>query len=177
MAHRPTVNPPPIRVPALVGLPNLLGRELTQWFELVHKRIGGALGRQIIDELGVFEVTVGFGDVASAASKQLLDSVDKGETWKVREIFLSGAGTNFSGGDRLLDITDGTTTWSVIPAATLQSLAVARWGDAGVPFPATAAHLTTASAAKTDIVAKYSGGATDYTAGSLTLIVTAERTG
>jgi len=186
MSHRPTVNPPPLRTAFLREQDKdrkiweaLVGRDWIQWFQLIHKRVGGTLGRQIIDELGVFEVTVGFGDVASAASKTLLDAVDSGEQWKVRELFLSGSGTNFSGGggDRLLDITDGTTIWTSIPAATLQSLAAARWGDTGVPFPATAAHLTTASAAKTDIVAKYSGGSADYTAGSCTIILTAERTG
>ena len=110
-----------------------------------------------------------------AGTVTLLNAVT-GEQWKIREIFLSGAGTNFNGGgDRLLDIKEGTTIYSTIPAATLQTLAAARWGDTGVPFPATASHLTTATALGADVVAQYSGGATDYTAGSLTIILTAER--
>lgn len=126
----------------------------------------------------VFEVTVGQGDVASAASKILLNATS-GETWKILDIVLSADGTNFSGGggDRLLSITDGTSIWSIIPAATLQSLAVSRWGvDAGMPNPSTASHLFAESASGTDIVAKYSGGTTDYTTGSLTLRITAYRT-
>ncbi|KKK74365.1 hypothetical protein LCGC14_2884480, partial [marine sediment metagenome] len=122
-------------------------------------------------------VTGGQADVASAASKILLDAA-AGETWKILDIVLSADGTDFSGGggDRLLSITDGTSIWSVIPAATLQSLAVARWGDAGMPDPATASHLFAESASGTDIVAEYSGGSADYTAGSLTLRITAYRT-
>jgi hypothetical protein len=138
----------------------------------------GASGNPTIDvALQVFEVTVGQGDLASAAEKTLLDAAT-GETWKVLDIVLSADGTDFSGGggDRLMAITDGTSTWSIIPAATLQTLVVARWGDTGMPDPATASHLFAASGSGTDIVAKYSGGTTDYTAGSLTLRITAYRT-
>ena len=138
----------------------------------------GVSGNPTIDvALQVFEVTVGQGDVASAAEKILLDAAT-GETWKVLDIVLSADGTDFSGGggDRLMAITDGTSTWSIIPAATLQTLAVARWGDTGMPDPSTASHLFAASGSGTDIVAKYSGGTTDYTAGSLTLRITAYRT-
>ncbi len=122
------------------------------------------------------EVVVAFGDLSSAAKKILIDSSNS-ETYKIREIFLSGDGTNFDGaGDRLVDITDGTTIWTAIPVATLKSLAVARWGDTGTPFPATAAHITANSVAGTDIFAQYQGGATDYIAGSMTLIIAHERT-
>ncbi len=147
-----------------------------QWFELMHKRVGGPVGKPIIGDVAVFQTTVGQADLASAGTVTLLDALT-GEQWKIREVFLSGAGTNFSGGggDRLLSVSDGTSTWTVIPAATLQSLVPARWGDAGTPFPGTVSHLTAASAVGTDITAAYSGGATDYTAGSLTLVLVAER--
>jgi hypothetical protein len=123
------------------------------------------------------ETSVGQAALASAGTVVVF-TVDGSETWKVREIYLSGDGTNFSGGggDRDLDILEGSTVWTTIPAATLQSLAVARWGDTGVPFPATAAHFTTATGAGGDIVAAYSGGTTDYTAGALTIVIIAERT-
>ncbi len=147
-----------------------------QHFNLLLKRVGGVAGNPIIGDIKVYETEVSELDLLAAASKVLLDA-DAGEQWKIREIYLSGAGTNFSGGggDRDLAITDGTSTWTVIPAATLQALAAGRWGDAGVPFPATAAHLTAASAAGTDIVAEYSGGTADYSAGTCTLILLAER--
>ena len=135
---------------------------------------GDYRGGDITRGLEVFETVVGQAALAGAGTVILLDAA-AGEQWKVRELWLSGAGTNFSGGDRLLDIKEGTTVYSTIPAATLQALAAARWGDTGMPFPATAAHLTTATAAGADIVAQYSGGATDYTAGSLTIVLIAER--
>lgn len=138
----------------------------------------GVSGNPTIDvALQVFEVTVGQAALASGGEVILLDAAAS-ETWKVLDIVLSADGTNFdAGGDRDLDITDGTSIWSVVPAVTLKALAVSRWGvDAGMPNPATASHLFAASASGTDIVAKYSGGATDYTAGSLTLRVTAYRT-
>lgn len=79
--------------------------------------------------------------------------------------------TPFSGGggDRLLSITDNTSTWSVMPAATIQAAAANyRWGTGvDLPLPATASHFYTACVANTAIVAKYSGGAADYTAGAL----------
>lgn len=125
----------------------------------------------------VFETVVGQAALASAGTVTLLDSSGS-QTWKVRHVLFSGDGTNFSGGggDRDLSVSDGTATWTVIPAATLQALAAARWGDTGAPFPATAAHLTQSSVAGTDITAQYSGGTTDYTAGQATIVIIAERT-
>lgn len=172
----PTVPEPPTRVP-------IAGRDFTapqvwrQWFELMFLRVGGATGKPIIGDVAVFETTVGQAAMASGGTVKLLDAL-AAERWKVRNLWLSGAGTNFSGGggDRLLSISDGTAIYSVVPAATLQALSAARWGDTGVPFPATAADFTLASAAGIDITAAYSGGVTDYTAGSLTIVIVAERT-
>ena len=169
----PTLPTPPVRTPTISETGHATP-PFAQWLELLHKRVGGSNGAPIIGDVAVFQTTVGQADLASAGTVTLLD-VQTGEQWKIREIVLSGAGTNFSGGggDRLLSVSDGTSTWTVIPAATLQTLSPARWGDAGAPYPATAAHLTTAAVA--DVVAAYSGGASDYSAGSLTLIITAER--
>ena len=172
----PMVFAPPTR--GVIAGPDFLAAPVWRsWFELIFRRVGGVTGKPIVGQVAVFETSVGQAALASAGTVKLLDALS-GERWKVREIYLSGAGTNFSGGggDRLLDIRDGTATWSVIPAATLQSLAAARWGDTGVPFPATAADFTLASALGTDITAKYSGGGTDYTAGSATIVLVAERT-
>lgn len=172
----PTVSEPPTRTP-IIDLEGLVTTVWRQFFELMHKRVGGATGKPITGDVAVFETAIGQAALASAGTVTLLAAAT-GEQWKVREVFLSGAGTNFSGGggDRLLSVSDGTSTWTVIPAATLQALAAGRWGDAGVPFPATAAHLTAASVAGTDIVAAYSGGSADYTAGECTLVIVAERT-
>lgn len=148
-----------------------------QWLELILKRTGGPTGIPVIGDMATFETTVNQSDLASAASKTLLDAA-AGEQWKVRGILLSGDGTDFSGGsgDRLLAVSDGTSTWTLIPAANLQSLAAARWGETALPYPATASHMMTTSAAGTDITAAYSGGSNDYTAGELTIALIVERT-
>lgn len=172
----PTVSSPPTRE-VIAGPAFLAPPVWRQWFELMFRRVGGATGKPIVGHVAVFETSVGQAALASGGTVTLLDA-QSGERWKVREIYLSGAGTNFSGGggDRLLSISDGTATWTVIPAATLQALAAARWGDTGVPFPAAAADFTLASAAGVDITAAYSGGAADYSAGSCTIVLVAERT-
>ncbi len=139
----------------------------TQWLQ--NKSIRG--------EIEYIETTVTAANLASAASKIIRDSSGS-QQYKIREIMLSGSGTNFSGGggNRLMSITDGTSIWTVVPAATMQSLTTSRWGlSTPVPFPATSSHFLTASAAGTDIVAKYSGGTTDYSTGSLTIVVAVER--
>lgn len=121
------------------------------------------------------QVTVAFGDMAAAASKILVDA-QPGEQYRIRDIMLSGAFTNFSGGsgNRNVSITDGTSTWSVMPAASLAALDNARWGATAVPWPA-GKNLVQTSASGADIVAKYSGGTNDYTAGSMVLELLLER--
>jgi hypothetical protein len=98
--------------------------------------------------------------VASSGSKR----------YKIRTLQLNSGGTNFSGGggDRLGQVTDGTTVYSLIPAATMQSLVNAQWGVTALPNPASAA-INTSTAAGANLVFKYSGGTTDYTAGSLVI--------
>lgn len=123
-----------------------------------------------------FDVTVGQAALASGGSVVLYKALE-GEQYRVRELFLNSGGTNFSGGggDRLLGISDGTTVYSVIPAANIQTLANRHWGEGSTfPFPASAA-MNTLTVAGADLVALYSGGATDYTAGSLVLSGVLER--
>jgi hypothetical protein len=93
--------------------------------------------------------------------------------YKVTGIYLNFGGTNFSGGgDRDLALTDGTTQYTVIPAATLQALASvnAGWGSVSVPFPASAG-INTLTVASANLYWQYANGTTDYTAGSVTLTV------
>gem|GEM_PF-3244448 len=124
------------------------------------------------------DVAVAHSDLASAATKTLLAAL-AGQQVRIRNMRLSGGGTNFSGGggDRDISIQDssGTVVYSVIPAATAQSLAFSRWGDTGLPAPATAADHEAPTTAGEALVATYAGGATDYTAGSLTLSLELER--
>lgn len=116
-----------------------------------------------------FDVTVTQAQLAAGASRILYTSAGS-KQYKVRNLVVNSGGTNFSGGggDRLLSITDNTTTYSVVPAASLQTLANTSWGVTGLPYPVSAA-INTSTAAGASLVAKYSGGAADYTAGSMVI--------
>jgi hypothetical protein len=116
-----------------------------------------------------FKTVVGQAALASAGSVSLQASTGS-QQYRIITLELESGGTNFSGGggDRLGQVTDGTTVYSVIPAATMQSLVNARWGVTALPNAAAAANATS-TAAGASLVFKYSGGTTDYTAGSLTV--------
>ena len=120
-------------------------------------------------------ITVGQAAVATAGEVTIQAS-SGADQYKILEIFLNSGGTNFSGGggDRLGQVTDGTTVYSVVPAAQMQALVNARWGDTATPFPASA-PINTSTVAAADLVFSYSGGATDYTAGSLVITVVLEK--
>jgi len=115
-----------------------------------------------------FDVTVGFAALATGGSV-ILQASSGAKQYKIRSLELEGFGTNFSGGggDRLGEVTDNTSVYSIIPAATMQSLVNARWG-VGAPLPNSATVANdTSTAAGANLVFKYTGGTTDYTAGSL----------
>lgn len=136
---------------------------------------GDYAGNQITQGLEVHAVAVDQADLASGGSVVLVNA-DTGERYKVREVRLV-PGTNFDvGGDRDLEITDGTTVWSAITQASLQSQSISAWGESDLPYPSSASAMTTASAAGNNIVARYTGGTTDNTTGLLTLILIVERT-
>jgi hypothetical protein len=94
---------------------------------------------------------------------------------KVRQIILVGGGTNFgAGGDRLLDLTDGTTVYTTVANADLEAAPSASlmWGNTKVPFLTSKSNVKTVAAA--NLVFKYSGGAADHTTGSITFSVCVE---
>lgn len=86
-----------------------------------------------------------------------------GDQYKIRDIRLVGGGTNFgAGGDRLIDLTDGTTVWTQIANVDIESAPAATlaWGNAKVPF--LTGTSDTASVAGQAIRFVYSGGTTDH---------------
>lgn len=100
------------------------------------------------------------------------------DQYKIRNVRLVGGGTSFgAGGDRLLSLTDGTTVWTTIPNADLESApsATLDWGNAKVPF--LTGTSDTASAAGAQIYFQYSGGtpATPHTTGSIKFSVCVEK--
>lgn len=146
--------------------------------------VGEALGSFLVNPLDMadinanivtFDVSVGQAALASGGSVTLQASSGT-KQYKIRQLYLNSGGTDFSGGggDRLATISDGTTDFSVIPAGTLQSLANTRWGETGLPFPA-AASINTSTAAGDAITIAYSGGTSDYAAGSMVISGVLER--
>jgi|SRR6185295_2289908 len=116
------------------------------------------------------DVTITSSDLVSAGVYEVTSSAG----YRIRALQLNINGTNFSGGggNRNIQITDGTTVYSVIPAATAQSLTNAVWGATALPLPASGAINTQTVAA---LQVSYSGGTTDYSAGNLKLTFLLEK--
>lgn len=129
----------------------------------------------VVGALVTKDVTITSAALAGAAQVSIIPALS-GAQYKIRDMFTNSGGTNFSGGggDRLLSITDGTTVYSVIPAASLQTLANVEWGSTGLPFPASA-PVNRSTVAGQALRAVYSGGTADYTAGSMVLTIVYER--
>lgn len=108
-------------------------------------------------------------------SVKVVDAADS-DQFKIRDVRLVGGGTNFgAGGDRLISLTDGTTVWTQIANADIESAPAATlpWGNAKVPF--LTGTSDTPSAAGADIEFKYSGGTTDHATGSIKFSVLVEK--
>ena len=84
---------------------------------------------------------------------------------------LKSTGLSGGGGDRLLAVSDGTIVFNNagITAALLGTPIFTLWGGTGNPIAIGASEVSTAGA---DIFLQYSGGTTDYTAGSVQVAVT-----
>lgn len=124
-------------------------------------------------DLWLMEIALGQAALAAGGLVPIYIPPNATQRIKIRELVLSGAGTAFSGGggDRLVSVTDGTSTWTAITAALLGTPIATRWGGTGIPYPATAAHHLAQSVAGQNVRALYTGGTADYTAGALTLLV------
>ncbi len=126
--------------------------------------------------LVTFNITVGQAALASAGHVALITSSGS-KQYKILNLQINKGGTNFSGGggDRLGQVTDGTTVYSVVPATNMQTLVNSAWGiSTPLPFPASAA-TNTSTAAGANLYFAYSGGTADYTAGSIVVSGVAER--
>lgn len=121
----------------------------------------------------VREITAGFAALATAGTVtvQVAPSVTSQFTIVDIKVMYGAAGLSGGGGDRLLNLTDGTIVFnqSGITAALLGTPIYTVWGGTGNPLPGTVSTTSTAGA---DIVLQYAGGTTDYTAGDVTIQVT-----
>jgi hypothetical protein len=128
-----------------------------------------------IDQTTAFNVSVSYTDLAAAGTKTIIDSTFLGEQWRILNVIILGL-TQFTGGNRLLSVTDGVHTYTVLTAATLATSNIqAEFGSAAVPYSATPSDMVQPTTAGANLYAVYSGGATDYTAGIINLTIVAER--
>ena len=134
--------------------------------------------KNLINMSKLFTVSVDQADLASTGTKILLDAVLLSEQWRIVDIFVVGL-TAFSGGggDRNIAITNGTNVYTSIPAASLATgtSLQGRWGGADVPFSALYYDMLQPTPVGLNLVAQYSGGSTDYTAGTVSITVIAQR--
>jgi hypothetical protein len=129
-----------------------------------------------LSQLKWVDVAVTAALLDSAGSAVVIAGVS-GDQYKIRNIILVGGGTSFAaGGDRLISLTDGTTVWTTIANADIESAPSASlmWGNAKVPFLTGTSN--TASASNASIRFQYSGGTTDHSGtGSITFSVLLEK--
>lgn len=136
------------------------------------------LTSKVIADVGAnlisFDVTVTAAALPSSSVTLYQSSGTK--QYKIRSLQINAPGTNFSGGggDRLMAIADNTNVYSLIPAATLQALTNSVWGSTALPLPALV-PVNTSIAAGQSLIARYSGGTTDYSAGSIVISGILER--
>ena len=121
-------------------------------------------------------VTAAALDASSQTGTVTVAAAATGDQYKIRNVILVGGGTSFgAGGDRTVDLTDGTTIWTTIANADLESAPSASlmWGNAKVPF--LTGTSGTASAAGAAIVFKYGTGSSAHTTGSIKFAVQLEK--
>jgi hypothetical protein len=118
-------------------------------------------------------ITAGFAALATAGTVTVQAAPSATSQFSIVDIkvMYGAAGLSGGGGDRLLSLTDGTIAFNAsgITAALLGTPIYTVWGGTGNPVPGS---VSTTSTAGDDIVLQYAGGATDYTAGSVTIQVT-----
>lgn len=119
----------------------------------------------------VVTVTIAYSDLASAASKTILTASSGTATYRILDITTVSTGsTNFTGGDRIINIgTASVQKWFISAnAASTTGTTSLTTGVTNVSIqPSAAVNAMSETAAGANIVAKYSGGATDYTAGTV----------
>ena len=117
------------------------------------------------------------GEAALAASGHVIIQAGSGAMqFKVRDIKMNYGAAGLTTGDRLIQITDGTTVYNNagITAALLGTPINTVWGGSGNPLPGTVA-MNTSTVAGSSLYAVYAGGTSDYTTGSVTVTVSLER--
>lgn len=133
--------------------------------------------QQFVGAITYVEVACAASALASAGKVVIKTSYGV-QQYKVRDIKVrySASGLSGGGGDRLLAITDGTTVYNNagITAALLGTPVNTVWGGSGNPLPGSV-DMDTSTAAGANLYAQYTGGTTDFSTGTVNLLVKLER--
>lgn len=120
------------------------------------------------------DLTVPVASLASAGKVNVQVAGSATAQYKIRSVVVrySAAGLSGNSGNRLLAISDGTIVWtgSGITASLLGTPINTVWGGTGLPLPAST-DMSVASTAGANIFVQYTGGTTDYNAGSVSLSI------
>lgn len=117
-------------------------------------------------------ITAGFAALSAAGKINVQVHPSGTSQFAVLDIkVLNSTGLSGGGGNRLLSVSDGTIVFngSGITAALLGTPICTVWGGTGNPIASGTSQVSTAGA---DIFLQYTGGTTDYTAGSVQLAIT-----
>lgn len=137
-----------------------------------------APGHELNSEIKTSDLDViNFSDLSGGQEVVLLDVLPN-ESYIIQDMWLNFTTTNLNVGDRNVDITDGTTVYGQVTAATIGvGWANTRWGDTGLVFlyPPAPASLATPTVPGQDIVVRYSGGSSDYTGGDISFAAITRR--
>jgi len=133
-----------------------------------------------INPVSFVTITIAYTDLASGGSKTILTASSGTATYRILDIVTVSTGsTNFTGGNRNIDIgTSGVQKWfiSAAAAATVGTTSlVTTVANTGIQ-PSAAVNAISDTAAGANLIAKYSGGSSDYTAGSVSVTFTIVQT-
>ena len=147
-----------------------------KWFWDTYRDVSALISRA---EVQYIEKTITADDLDSNNQVTLKTADSTLAQYKIRDIFITGEGTNFDGsGDKDLQIIaeEGSDIYCTIPSVYLQNLVSARWGDYGIQYPETGSHMVTSTAAGKNIIIEYVNGSTGYSfTGEFTIVLTLER--
>jgi len=128
---------------------------------------------KVSNPVSLVTVTIAYTDLASSGTKTILTASSGTATYRIIDIVTVSTGSvNFTGGNRNIDIgTASVQKWFIsanAAATTGTTSLVTTVANTGIQ-PSAAVNAISDTAAGANIVAKYSGGTTDYTAGSVSV--------
>ena len=142
--------------------------------------VGFSTPPDVISALKWYEVALDAVDLATGGTILIVGGSNFTQ-YRVRDVRInySASGLSGGGGNRLVQITDGTTVYNNagITAALLGTPVNTMWGGSGNPLPAATVALNALTQNNAELVAKYAGGTTDYTTGIVNISVLVEQVG